>query len=148
MTTSLPGIAFIRFFEGLRLKVYKDIAGILTVGVGHKVLPEDRLELGDAISEEEADDFLRHDLAETERNVSSQVMCDLTANEFDALVSLVYNIGPGNFSSSTVRKRLNSGDKLGAAEAILMWNRAGGKVSDGLTKRREAERILFLGENA
>jgi lysozyme len=134
----------IKQFEGLRLEAYKCPADVWTIGYGHtnKVKP------GDAITEGEADILLALDVQEAERAVSSYVDVDINQNQFDALVSFVYNLGAGNFKSSTLLKKLNQGDYLGAANEFQRWNKAGGKVLRGLVRRREAEANLFIGVKA
>ena len=82
-----------------------------------------------------------------EKTVNTLVKSKLTQNQFDALVSFVYNVGSGNFSSSTLLVKLNQGKYLEAANEFLKWNRAGGKPLSGLTRRRAAERELFLKED-
>ncbi|EDH9820259.1 TPA_asm: lysozyme, partial [Salmonella enterica subsp. enterica serovar Typhimurium] len=79
-----------------------------------------------------------------ENDVSRLVKVKLTQGQFDALVSFAYNLGARTLSSSTLLRKLNSGDYAGAADEFLRWNKAGGKVLNGLTRRREAERALFL----
>jgi lysozyme len=96
------------------------------------------------ITEATAEIMLRKDLAKFEDAVSKSVKVPLKQNQFDALVSLVYNIGPGNFQSSTLLKKLNAGEYQSAADQFPRWNRAGGKVLAGLTRRREAEKGLWL----
>lgn len=144
MHINQEGLNLIKSFEGLRLEAYQDVAGIWTIGYGHiKNVKE-----GMAISEAEAEALLRDDLADAESAVSRFVKEPISENEFSALVSLVFNIGSGAFAGSTVLRKLNAGDHKGAADAILMWNRStvGGKkvVVQGLVRRREAERSLFL----
>lgn len=137
---------FIKRWEGLELEAYKDIAGIWTIGYGHTARsgnPPTPV-AGMKISADEAKAILDRDLAQYEKAVQDSIHVPLTQNQYDALVSLCYNIGPAGFKGSTVVRRLNSGDYSGAAEAILMWNKAGGKVSKGLVNRRTAEKELFL----
>jgi len=145
MKTSKAGRDAISGHEGVRLKAYRDSAGIWTIGVGHtaaagppKPVP------GMTISQDECDDILSRDLEKFEAVIDAAVTVPLNQNEFDALVSLVFNIGGGAFGRSTVRRKLNAGDRAGAADAFLMWNKAGGRVVRGLTIRRKAERALFL----
>lgn len=105
-------------------------------------------EAGDTIDEEEAERLLRSDLQEVERGTQRLVEVPLNANEFSALVSLAYNIGLANFSKSTVLKRLNAGNRFGAADAFGLWIKArvAGRsvILPGLRRRRAAERALFL----
>lgn len=143
MITSDTGIDLIKQFEGCELEAYPDPAtggDPWTIGYGHTG-PD--VQPGLVISEDEADALLRKDLAKFERVVSLAVN-GVTQNQFDALVSLVFNIGQGNFRSSTLLRKLSEGDDAGAADQFLRWNRAAGKIMKGLTRRREAERELFL----
>lgn len=134
-------IAFLRKVEGVRNKCYLDSAGKLTVGVGHLCLPGDNLKLGDSISDVRVNDFLTKDLQTALRAL---VNVPLTANQCVALISLAFNIGAGAFKRSAVLAELNAGNYRGAADAIEHWNKAGGKVVQGLVNRRAAERALFL----
>jgi lysozyme len=134
----------IKQFEGLRLEAYKCPADVWTIGYGHT----NKVKQGDVITEGEADILLALDVQEAERAVSSYVDVDINQNQFDALVSFVYNLGAGNFKSSTLLKKLNQGDYLGAANEFHRWNKAGGKVLRGLVRRREAEANLFIGVKA
>lgn len=135
----------IRSHEGLRLKAYLDSVGIWTIGYGDT--GPDVVE-GLVITKEQAEERLRKRLVEFEGYVNKLVKVTLTQNQFDALVSLVYNIGPTNFSNSTLLRKLNAGDYAGAAAQFLVWNkgRVDGKlvVIDGLTNRRKAEKQLFV----
>lgn len=145
MKTSENGIELLKRFEGLELEAYQDIAGIWTIGYGHT---GDDVQPGMKLSEREAEELLRRDLKPREQAVSSAVKVSLNQNEFDALVSFVYNVGAAAFRGSTALKRLNRGDRIGAADAITWWNKAtvGGVLREvlGLTRRRAAERALFL----
>ena len=87
--------------------------------------------------------MLVEELKEYENYVNTLVTCDLNQNQFDAMVSWVYNLGGGNLKASTLLKVLNSGDYAGVPEQMLRWNKAGGKVLEGLTRRRQAEADLF-----
>ena len=102
------------------------------------------MHLGLTISQEEADEFLAVDLHTAESTIYDTVHVHLDQNQFDALVCLIYNIGGEAFRTSTVLRLLNQEDYSGAANAFLMWNKAGGKVNAGLVNRRTAERALFL----
>jgi len=140
-TSSDRMISIIKDFEKLRLSPYKGASGKWVVGYGHLL---GKTHNG-SITESEAQALLRGDLKYSEAAVKRLVKSDLTQHEFDALVSLVYNIGSGAFANSTVLNRLNQGDKQGAANAFLMWNRAGGKKNKHLMHRRKIERAYFLG---
>lgn len=144
MKTGSQGISLIKQFEGCRLNAYPDPAtggAPWTIGYGHTgndVRP--RM----VWTQVQADSALISDLAQCERAVSRLVKVNLTQNQFDALVSFVFNVGSGNLQSSTLLRKLNSGDYRGAADEFPRWNKAAGKVMAGLTKRRAAERELFL----
>jgi lysozyme len=99
---------------------------------------------GLTITKAEADDLLALDLGKYEKAVSDLLTKEPTENQFAAMVSLCYNIGPGNFAKSTVCKAFNAGKIGESADAFRRWNKAGGKILNGLVRRREAERALFL----
>lgn len=140
MQISQAGIDAIKDYEGVRLKAYDDGVGVWTIGVGHTA----GVKRGDEITMAQVDEFLRADLAEAQKAVNTLVTTPLTQGQFDALVSFVFNLGAGAFKGSTLLKKLNAGDYDGAADELLRWNRAGGRVLAGLTKRRISERIMFL----
>ena len=140
MKTGINGLNLIKEFEGLRLQAYQCSANIWTIGYGHTA----DVSANDVITEEEALSFLRQDVAESERTVNQYVHVPLTQNQFDALVSFVFNLGVGNFRTSTLLRKLNAGDDDGAAQEFGCWIHAGGKALPGLVRRREAERALFL----
>ena len=153
METSAAGRAFIQGWETLRLTVYDDGSGYPTVGWGHKVGLRDRLKIGDTITRERAEGLFALDLVIHEDPVRAlPPNVQLEQHEFDALVSLVWNIGERLFGMSTVRKLLIAGVKSPAADAILKFDKTsvgGGPLvtSPGLVKRRVAERRLFLTAN-
>jgi lysozyme len=136
-------IDIVERFEGLRLRAYKCPAGIWTCGVGHTGPDVDE---GLVVSEDVAEEWLRVDLEHAAKTVDRAVATTLNSNERSALISFVFNLGSGAFTSSTLLKVLNMGDRVGAANQFLRWDKAGGKVLPGLTKRRKAERALFLTE--
>ena len=140
MKTSEEGRKLITHFEGIRLHAYQDSIGVWTIGVGHTK----GVFQGMIIDSDKADEFLQEDLEEAEDAVNKLVTVPLDQAQFDSLVSLVFNIGQGNFSHSTLLKKLNNRDYLGASSEFLKWNRAGGKPVLGLTRRRAAERDHFL----
>lgn len=149
MKTSPEGRALIESREGVVLSAYKDSAGILTIGVGHtSAAGEPKVTAGLTITARQASEILTRDLAVFEKAVNADVKVPLNQNEFDALVSLVFNIGAGAFKGSTLLRKLNAGDRAGAAEQFLVWNKitVNGKKQTlrGLTTRREAERKQFL----
>jgi lysozyme len=146
MKTSHAGLDLIKQFEGLRLKPYLCSAGVPTIGYGSTMYADGRkVNLKDAaITESQSLELLAKTLGKYEKAVNDYVKVTLTQNEFDALVSFTYNLGAGNLLSSTLLKKLNSGDKKAAATQFEVWNKAGGKVLEGLVKRRAAEKALFL----
>jgi len=135
----------IKEHEGLRLVAYLDSVGVWTIGYGDT--GKDVVK-GLTITKEQAENRLSKRLVEFEGYVNKAMKVKLTQNQFDALVSLVYNIGPTNFNDSTLLRKLNAGDYVGAADQFLVWNkgRVDGKlvVINGLVNRRKAERELFL----
>jgi len=134
------GLALIKQFEGLRLTAYLCPARVWTIGYGST---GPHVKSGMTISEADAEKLLRDDLDRFEASVAKSAP-NATQNQFDAMVSLAFNIGTAGFERSSVLKRLLEGNLRGAADAFLMWNKAGGQVLAGLTRRREAERKLFL----
>lgn len=142
MKASQSCLELIKEFEGVRFEAYDDGVGVWTIGVGHVK----GVKIGDMATEEQVDQWLIEDLADAEDSVNSALKgIPLTQNQFDALVSLTFNIGGGAFSNSTLVKRLKARDIQQAADQFLVWNRAGGRVLKGLQRRRAAERELFLG---
>lgn len=127
--------------EGLRLEAYKDGGGVWTIGYGHT---GKEVKKGLQIDLTAAEAYLTLDLQTAEDAVNKSVKVNLTQNQFDALVSLAYNIGATAFKSSTLVKLLNKGKYDEAAEEFPRWNKDNGKVVDGLTNRRVKERALFL----
>jgi lysozyme len=141
MNTSTEGLALIKKFEGLELNAYRCAAGVWTIGYGHTK----DVERGDVWTEAQADAALKHELIEFEGYINDLVECSLTQNQFDALVSWVYNLGPANLQASTLLKKLNASDYEDVPSQLKRWNKAGGKVLEGLIRRREAEALLFQG---
>ena len=140
------GIQHIKRWEGVRYDVYKDVAGFPTVGVGHLVEPEDSLKVGDTITDERVNELLRKDIASAEKAVSERVTAPLTQNQFNALVSFVFNVGTNAFAQSGLLRALNAGNYTGAANQFTRWVFAGGRRYKGLEARRIAEKELFLKE--
>jgi len=140
MKTGNKGIELIKHFEGCELEAYKCPAGVWTIGYGHiKGVKE-----GMTITESQAEEMLKSELNEYEGYINNLVTAELNQNQFDAMVSWVYNLGGGNLKASTLLKVLNSGDYDGVPAQMLRWNKAGGKVLEGLTRRRQAEADLFV----
>ena len=145
MSTSQNGINLISSFEGCELKAYLCPAKVWTIGFGTTVYPNGvKVKKGDSCTLEQAKQFKAHDLKRFEKTVNNLVKVPLTQNQFDALVSLTYNIGTGAFEESTLLKKLNTGDYQGAADQFTVWNKGGGKVLQGLVNRRAKEKEVFL----
>jgi lysozyme len=144
-TINDAGLNLIKGFEGLRLDAYQDVAGIWTIGYGHTR----GVVAGMTFTQDQADQALADDLLGAETSVDGAVTAVATTdNQFAAMVSLCYNIGAGNFATSTVLREHLAGQTQAAAEAFLLWNKAtiNGvlQVVAGLTNRRTAERTLYL----
>jgi GH24 family phage-related lysozyme (muramidase) len=146
MKMSAAGRAALSKREGNKLRAYRDSVNILTIGVGHtSAAGVPVVTAGMTITAEESDAILSRDLVKFEAAVRDAVKVPVEQHEVDALVSIAFNIGGGAFAKSTLVRKLNAGDRAGAANAFLSWNKAGGRVIDGLTTRRKAERLQFLG---
>lgn len=143
MKISENGLELIKHFEGCELEAYQCAAGVWTIGYGHTK----DVKVGDKITKAIADSLLAEEMDEYEGYVNNAVTVDLNQDQFDALVSWTYNLGNGSLISSTMLKVLNSGDFEGVPAQIKRWNKAGGKVLEGLTRRREAEANLFEGKD-
>lgn len=146
MKTSSKGLNLIESFEGCELKAYKCPAGIWTIGAGSTQYADgSRVKEGQTLPNKEAAlELLAKTIVSYEYTVNN-LKVELSQNEFDALVCLCYNIGSGNFVSSTLVKMLKAGNpKIEIARQFLRWDKAGGKALAGLTRRREAEMDLFL----
>lgn len=145
MHISPSGIDLICNFEGKRLTAYDDGVGVWTIGFGTTVYPNGiKVMKGDTCTEAQAKTYMAHDLKKFEATVDKAVTVQLNQNQFDALVSLAYNIGTNAFSKSTLVKKLNANDIRGAADQFDVWVNAGGKRMQGLVNRRAKEKALFL----
>lgn len=145
--------------EGSHPQAYLDIADVLTIGVGHVILPKDNhlnivlgrpYKRGDELSDKQVLQLLELDLGVYISAVNSLIKVELTQNQFDALVMFAFNVGVGALSRSTLRRKLNAGDYLDVSNQIMRWTKARvrGKLKkvQGLVNRRETERqIFFLG---
>ncbi|AOK62551.1 lysozyme [Burkholderia ubonensis] len=140
--TGTQGIELIKHFEGLRLARYLDAVGKPTIGYGHLILPHERFTR--PLTPAEADALLRQDLRSAELSLRKLLRVPVTQQQFDALMSFVFNLGSGRLRSSTLLRYLNAGAPAHAADQFLVWNKAGGRPLAGLTRRRQAERALFL----
>jgi len=157
MNVSPKAIAMIQHHEGVRYRPYRCPANLWTIGVGHVMYPEQaklpmaermnfplRPEDNRQFTKDEVDGILRFDLARFERGVAQFCPVPLTQGMFDSLVSFSFNVGLGTLQRSTLRQKLLRGDKAGAAEELLKYCMAGGKILKGLQNRRIDERAMFL----
>lgn len=140
MKTSPKGIALITDFEGFRSKAYQDVVGVWTIGYGFTK----GVQPGGTITKAQAKARLAAELEEYEAGVLQACTNPPNQNEFDALVCFAFNVGVGGMAKSSVIKAHNRGDHQAAARAFALWNKAGGKVWPGLTRRRAAEAALYL----
>ena len=157
MQISEKALVCIRHHEGVRFKPYQCPAKLWTIGVGHVLYPNQgkmpidqrsayalHPEDNRAFSKDEVNAILRADLARFEKGVATYCPVPLTQGQFDALVSFSFNVGLGTLQRSTMRQKVLRNDMEGAAEELLKYCMAGGKVLKGLQKRRIDERALFL----
>lgn len=145
MKISEKGLELIKHFEGYRGTAYLCAGGVMTIGYGSTRIDGHPIQRGDTITKAEAEEVLLTQITDYEDVVKRCTKgLTLTQGEFDALVSFAYNLGGVTLADSTLLKRLTDGDRKGAADQFLRWNKAKGKVLPGLTVRREAERKLFL----
>jgi lysozyme len=146
MNVSQRGLDLLKSFEGLRLQAYDDGTGTWTIGYGLTFYPDSgrKVQQGDEIDAEAAEEFFAAAVGDFAADVGRLVHVPLSQQQFDALVSLAYNIGTGALEKSTLLQKLNAGDYYGAADEFPKWNKAGGVTLSGLVKRRAAERTLFL----
>ena len=146
MKISNRGLELIKDFEGFSSTSYLDVVNIPTIGWGNTFYEDGtKVKLGDQISKTDALKLLEvianRDFAD---KIFPAIKVKVTQSQFDAMVSLAYNIGAGAFLKSTLLKKVNSNDFTGAGEEFLRWNKANGKEVLGLTRRREREKQLFL----
>ena len=146
MKISPRGLELIKDFEGFSSTSYLDVVNIPTIGFGNTFYEDGRkVKLGEQISKTDALKLLEvvanRDFAD---KIFPSIKVKVTQNQFDAMVSLAYNIGTGAFLKSTLLKKVNANDFTGAGEEFLRWNKANGKEVLGLTRRREREKQLFL----
>jgi lysozyme len=140
------GIDLIKKWEGFKADAYRDAVGIWTIGYGTTAMAGVGIDPkpGMRITEAQAEEYLRRGVEKFAREIRPHITAPINENEFAAFVSLAYNIGPGAFRKSSALRHFNQGNKAKAADAILLWNKAGGKVLRGLVNRRQDERALFL----
>lgn len=150
MEINQKGLELVKEFEGFREEAYQDSGGIWTCGYGStRHIDGTPVKKGDTMTEQVASDTLFHYLSAAEAAVECATedadrAYQLNENQFSALVSFVYNVGDGAFESSTMLKLINESKFTEAAEQFVRWNKCKGKVVDGLTRRRLAEKELFL----
>jgi lysozyme len=140
MAIAKSTLSFITKEEGVRYKAYQDSRGLWTIGVGHLIKSNEPHLMNATLTQEDVEKLLESDLRWCDEAVANSVRVPLTQPQYDALYSLCFNIGETQFKKSTVVKRLNANDYMGAADAILMWNKPA-----VLENRRKRERALFLG---
>ena len=141
MHINQAGLDLIKQFEGFRAVTYYDVGGKPTIGYGHLIKDG---ECFTKLTHEQAEQLLRQDVAEAEAAVKRHVKVKLNENQFSALVSWVFNLGEGNFASSTLLKVLNKQQYINVPEQILRWHRVGRQPIKGLIRRRAAEAMLFI----
>ena len=145
MKISAMGLELIKEFEGFSANAYLCPAKIPTIGYGNTFYANGtKVKLGEQISKTDALELLEKvvnkDFAD---KIFPAIKVPVAQNQFDAMCSLAYNIGTGSFLKSTLLKKVNAGDFIGASEEFLKWNKSGGKELLGLTRRREREKDLF-----
>ncbi|MDR3750739.1 MAG: lysozyme [Terracidiphilus sp.] len=141
MELSAAGLELLKRSEGFRNRIYKDVAGLPTIGYGHRLLAAESFPNG--ISEAQAAQLLVRDVRTAEQAIQRLVKVALTQGQFDALVDFCFNLGAGRLASSTLLKVLNGGRYEDAAEQLLRWDQAGGEENAGLKARRQAELELW-----
>jgi lysozyme len=141
MQLSTKGLALLKKYEGFRSHSYLDVAGIPTIGYGHRILPSESFSNG--IDEAKGAEMLAHDVGAAENAVTRLVKVELMQNQFDALVDFVYNLGPRRLEASTLLRALNIGRYGAAADELLRWDHVGVRENVGLKERREAEFLLW-----
>ena len=139
MNISEEGLCLIKKFEGCEMRAYLDAVNVPTIAYGRTK----NVKLGDTCTKKQAEKWLLEEIKEYENYVEDAVKVPLNQNQFDALVSWTYNLGPTNLNSSTLLKKINAGEHEDVPEQIKRWNKAGGKVLPGLERRRLAESLLF-----
>lgn len=142
LALSEQGVSFIARFEGFSSNIYLDAVKKPTIGYGHLIKGGETFPSG-GISQEEALDLLAKDAEIASRAIRKYTKVKLTQAQFDALVSFAFNVGNGAFQKSTLLKKLNAGNYAEVPSELMRWNKAGGKVLDGLTRRRREEGLLF-----
>ena len=144
MKVSNKGLELIKEFEGFSSVAYLCSAKKATIGYGNTFWEDGTpVKIGDQISKERAETLLKHVVDNFSVAVEVDIKIEVTQNQFDAMVSLAYNIGLGAFKNSTLLRQLNRGNFVGASQEFLRWDKSNGKPLLGLTRRREREKLLF-----
>lgn len=145
MKSSVNLVKLVETFEGLKLTAYLCPANVWTIGLGSTFYPNgQKVKQGDVLTKEQAYQLFKDTLGKYESAVTRNVTSALNQNQFDALVDFCYNLGDGNFKASTLLKKINANPTDPSIRAeFLRWNKAGGTVLNGLTKRRTAEADLY-----
>jgi lysozyme len=138
-------LEMVKRWEGFRPKAYKDASGKWTVGYGFTAIGGKPVGPGTSVTKEQAESILKAELEWVQQAVRSMVKVPLRPHELDALTSFAYNVGLDNLRRSTLLKRLNAGDRRGAALEFSRWVYAGGEILLGLVRRRAEEALLFAG---
>ena len=146
MQLSADGLELIKHAEGFRSRKYADVAGLPTIGYGHRLIPPESYPRG--VSESQATAMLLHDVGAAEQAVARLVHVELTQGQFDALVDFCFNLGAGRLAASSLLRELNAGRHQVAGQQLLLWDHAGGQVFAALEKRRKAEYQLWIGAEA
>ena len=148
LSLSQDGIDLIHAFEGCVLHIYKDSAGIDTIGWGHRVWPEEIAEFRNGITQEQADALFLKDATKKENSVRDLIFLPLNQGQFDALVSFTFNLGRRNLEQSTLRRMVNEGRVHEASKEFSRWIYINKVPSNGLRRRRKAESLMFKGDPA
>jgi lysozyme len=146
MTAITIATNLIKQFEGLRLTPYYCSAGHKTIGYGHVIKPYEQKQLGNRITKNQAEQLLEQDIRQAQASLYKYCSVPLNENQQAALISFIFNCGSGAFQASTLRQKLNRGEYSNAANKLLRWVHAKGVKLQGLVKRRQLERFLFLSE--
>jgi lysozyme len=144
-TIGLKGLSLIKKFEGCELKAYKCPSNVWTIGFGSTFYEDGtKVRYGDGISQERANELFLQIVKKFVDGVDRMVTSKVTQNQFDAMVSLAYNIGLGGFKRSSVLRKVNLDPTIKSiGDSFRLWNKGNGVVLTGLVRRREAEVILF-----
>lgn len=146
MEINQSGIDLVKKFEGSRLNAYLDSVNVPTIGYGATFYENgNKVKIGDKISQQRADELLTYHLNLFAKGITPLITSKVNSNQFSALVSFAYNLGVGNLKNSTLLKKVNANpNDTSIRDEFIKWNRAGGNVLAGLTRRRNAEADLYF----